>query len=164
MSGLDIHYDLGEGHPLLGRRMPDLDLVTEKGPLRVFTLLHDAQPVLLNFGEPGGLDVTPWADRLQRIDARLETALEARRQRILTSHSQVSPLKWLCVFVQAVCVLFVTALIHSDDRLAAAITMGVFATGVAASVLLIAAYDRPFVGELAVGPQPLLQVIPAPID
>ena len=69
MSGLDIHYDLGEGHPLLGRRMPDLDLVTADGPLRVFTLLHDAKPVLLNLGEPGGFDITPWADRVQLIDA-----------------------------------------------------------------------------------------------
>ena len=70
MSGLDIHYDLGEGHPLLGRRMPDLDLVTANGPLRVFTLLHDARPVLLNLGEPGGFDITPWADRVQLINAR----------------------------------------------------------------------------------------------
>ena len=69
ISGLDIHYDLGEGHPLLGRRMPDLDLVTADGPLRVFTLLHDAKPVLLNLGEPGGFDITPWADRVQLIDA-----------------------------------------------------------------------------------------------
>jgi 2-polyprenyl-6-methoxyphenol hydroxylase-like FAD-dependent oxidoreductase len=69
MSGLDIHYDLGEGHPLLGRRMPDLDLVTADGPLRVFTLLHDARPVLLNLGEPGGFDIPPWADRVQLIDA-----------------------------------------------------------------------------------------------
>ena len=69
MSGLDIHYDVGEGHPLLGRRMPDLDLVTANGPLRVFTLLHDARPVLLNLGEPAGLDITPWADRVQVIDA-----------------------------------------------------------------------------------------------
>jgi hypothetical protein len=69
MSGLDIHYDLGEGHPLLGRRMPDLDLVTASGPLRVFTLLHDARPLLLNLGEPGGLDITPRADRVQLIDA-----------------------------------------------------------------------------------------------
>ena len=69
ISGLDIHYDLGEGHPLLGRRMPDLDLVTADGPLRVFTLLHDAQPVLLNLAEPGGFDITPWADRVQLIDA-----------------------------------------------------------------------------------------------
>jgi 3-(3-hydroxy-phenyl)propionate hydroxylase len=70
MSGLDIHYDLGEGHPLLGRRMPDLDLVTANGPLRVFTLLHDARPVLLNLGEPGGLNITPWADRVQLVDAK----------------------------------------------------------------------------------------------
>src|SRR5918996_103251 len=70
MSGLGIHYDLGEGHPLLGRRMPDLDLVTANGPLRVFTLLHEARPVLLNLGEPGGLDIAPWADRVRLIDAR----------------------------------------------------------------------------------------------
>jgi 3-(3-hydroxy-phenyl)propionate hydroxylase len=68
-SGLDIHYDLGEGHPLLGRRMPDLDLVTADGPLRVFELLHGARPVLLNLGEAGDLDITPWADRVQLIDA-----------------------------------------------------------------------------------------------
>jgi hypothetical protein len=70
MSGLDIHYDLGEGHPLLGRRMTDLDLVTPNGQLRVFTLLHDARPVLLNLGEPGCFDITPWADRVQSIDAK----------------------------------------------------------------------------------------------
>jgi len=70
MSGLGIHYDLGEGHPLLGRRIPDLDLVTANGPLRVFTLLHDARPVLLNLGEPGGFDITPWTDRVQLIDAK----------------------------------------------------------------------------------------------
>jgi 3-(3-hydroxy-phenyl)propionate hydroxylase len=69
ISGLDIHYDLGEGHPLLGRRMPDLDLVTADGPLRVFGLLHGAKPVLLNLGDPGGFDITPWGDRVQLIDA-----------------------------------------------------------------------------------------------
>ncbi len=67
-SGLDIHYDFGEGHPLLGRRMPDLDLVTADGPLRVFELLHDANPVLLHLGEPGGFDIAAWADRVQLID------------------------------------------------------------------------------------------------
>jgi hypothetical protein len=70
LSGLDIEYDLGDGHPLLGRRMPDLDLVTANGPLRVFTLLHAARPVLLNLGEPGGFDITPWADRVQLIDTK----------------------------------------------------------------------------------------------
>src|SRR3979490_2799543 len=69
MSGLGIHYDLGEGHPLLGRRMPDLDLVTAEGPLRVYTLLHDARPLLLNLGEPGAFDIPPWADRVQLVDA-----------------------------------------------------------------------------------------------
>ena len=69
MSGLDVHYDLGEGHPLLGRRMPDLDLITATGPLRLFTLLHAARPVLLHLGQPGGVDITPWADRVQLVDA-----------------------------------------------------------------------------------------------
>jgi hypothetical protein len=79
MSGLDIHYDLGGGHPLLGRRMPDLDLVTASGPLRVFTLLHDARPVLLNFGEPGDLDITPWANRVQLINAHRRPARAKRK-------------------------------------------------------------------------------------
>ena len=70
MSGLDIHYELGEGHPLLGRRMPDLDLVTAGGPLRVSTLLHHGRPLLLNLGEPGGFDINPWTDRVERIDGR----------------------------------------------------------------------------------------------
>lgn len=69
MSGLDIHYDLGDGHPLLGRRIPDLDLTTATGPQRVFSLLHDARPVLLDLGGPGGLDITPWADQVQSVDA-----------------------------------------------------------------------------------------------
>src|SRR5438477_774721 len=70
ISGLDVHYDLGEGHPLLGRRMPDLDLDTADGPTRVFALLHDAKPVLLNFGKRGELDITQWADGVQRLDAK----------------------------------------------------------------------------------------------
>jgi 2-polyprenyl-6-methoxyphenol hydroxylase-like FAD-dependent oxidoreductase len=76
LSGLDVHYDLGEGHPLLGRRMPDLDLQTADGPTRVFTLLHDTRPVLLNFGEPGGLDISPWADRVRFVDAEYAGAWE----------------------------------------------------------------------------------------
>ena len=72
MSGLDIHYDLGEGHALLGRRMPDLDLVTADGPLRVFTLLHEARAVLLDLGEPGGFDIAPWGDRVQLAQARYD--------------------------------------------------------------------------------------------
>lgn len=71
-SGLDIHYDLGPGHPLLGRRMPDLDLVTADGPLRVYALLHGARPLLLNLNRPGGFDAAPWAGRIQSIDAAYE--------------------------------------------------------------------------------------------
>ncbi|MGH2717501.1 MAG: FAD-dependent monooxygenase, partial [Actinomycetota bacterium] len=69
MSGLGIHYGLGEGHPLLGRRMPDLDLLVAGEPVRVFTLLHHARPVLLNFGDPGSIDVSRWADRVRLVDA-----------------------------------------------------------------------------------------------
>ena len=76
MSGLDVRYDLGGGHPLLGRRMPDLDLDTAEGPRRVFRLLHEARPVLINLGEPGALDISPWAERVPRVDARYTGAWE----------------------------------------------------------------------------------------
>ena len=69
LSGLGVHYDLGDGHPLLGRRMPDLDLATASGPVRVFSLLHDARPALVNFGEAGSIEITRWADRVRLVDA-----------------------------------------------------------------------------------------------
>ena len=69
MSGLDIRYELGQGHPLLGRRMPDLELVTARGPCRVFSFLHAARPVLLNLAAPRAIDITPWSDRVQYVDA-----------------------------------------------------------------------------------------------
>jgi 2-polyprenyl-6-methoxyphenol hydroxylase-like FAD-dependent oxidoreductase len=70
MSGLDIKYDVGNGHPLVGYRMPDLELTSVNGPLRVFALLHNARPVFLNLGKPGAFDITPWLDRVQSIDAK----------------------------------------------------------------------------------------------
>jgi 2-polyprenyl-6-methoxyphenol hydroxylase-like FAD-dependent oxidoreductase len=76
VSGLDVHYDFGQGHPLLGRRMPDLDLIAAERPLRVFTLLHDGRPVLLNFGEPGGIDVAQWESRVKLIDAKYDGVWE----------------------------------------------------------------------------------------
>lgn len=76
MSGLDLHYDLGDGHPLLGRRMPDLDLVTTNGSLRAFALLHQARPVLLNLDEPGSFDIAGWRDRVQLVDAGYAGAWE----------------------------------------------------------------------------------------
>ncbi len=76
LTGLDVHYDLGGSHPLIGRRMPDLDLHTSSGPSRVFAELHDARPVLLNFGEPGGFDSAAWADQVRPIDAQPIGVLE----------------------------------------------------------------------------------------
>ena len=74
MSALDLHYDLGPGHPLLGRRMPDLDVVTDAGPTRVFALLHEARPVLLDFGAP--VDIAAWVERVRPISARYDGAWE----------------------------------------------------------------------------------------
>lgn len=76
LSALDVRYELGEGHPLVGRRMPDLDIETTDAPTRVFTLLHDARPVLLNFGAPGGFDIAPWANRVGLVDATYDGVLE----------------------------------------------------------------------------------------
>src|SRR5262249_54077776 len=76
MSGLDIQYDLGAGHPLLGRRLPDLEVITARGPLRVFTLLHEARAVLLNLGKSGSFDITAWADRVRLIDSRSDGVWE----------------------------------------------------------------------------------------
>lgn len=69
MSGLDIRYYFGEGHPLLGRRMPDLDLIAQDGPITVYTLLHEARPLVVNLREPDSLDVTPWQDYVRSINA-----------------------------------------------------------------------------------------------
>ena len=76
LAGLDIRYDLGEGHPLLGRRMPDLDVRTADGPVRVFSLLHDARPVLLGFGAAGAFDIGPWGDRARSVVATFDGAWE----------------------------------------------------------------------------------------
>ena len=96
----------------------------------------------------------------REIATALETALDARRQRIIISQSQVNLLKWSILFMQAVCALVAIAMVHSDNRLASIIAMGIFATGVAASMLLILAHDRPFTGEISIKPDALLQVMP----
>jgi hypothetical protein len=96
----------------------------------------------------------------REITTALENALDARRQRIIISQSQVNWVKWLSLGLQAVCALLAIAMVHSDNRLTTAITMGLFGIGVAASLLLILAYDRPFTGDLAVRPSALLQVMP----
>jgi Protein of unknown function (DUF4239) len=95
----------------------------------------------------------------REIATSLENALEARRQRILVSRSHVNLTKWACLLLQAACALLAIAVVHSDNRLASTISMGAFATGIAASILLILAHDEPFIGQVSVGPQPLLQVM-----
>jgi hypothetical protein len=110
------------------------------------------------------LAITPASQGQQiaqrEIAAALGNTLDARRQRIIISQAQVNWVKWSCLFVQAICALVAIALVHSGERLASAIALGIFASGVAACVLLIASHDRPFTGEMSVGPDPLLQVIP----
>jgi 2-polyprenyl-6-methoxyphenol hydroxylase-like FAD-dependent oxidoreductase len=89
MSGLDIHYDLGEGHPLLGRRMPDVDVVTSSGVARVYTLLHRARPLLINFGDVGGFDIAAWRDRVQLVDARYDGVWELPAIGVVSAPSAV---------------------------------------------------------------------------
>ncbi len=84
-AGLSVSYDLGKGHPLLGRRMPDLDLITTKGTQRVFALLHKARPVLLNLGEPGRFDITAWQGRVRVVDAEYVGAWELPVIRTVTA-------------------------------------------------------------------------------
>jgi len=95
----------------------------------------------------------------REIVTELDAALVARRERIILSWAQVNPLKWSALLVQAVCALLAIAFVHCDNRLSSALMMGLFATGVATSLLLIAAHDRPFLGELKVRPDPLLQIM-----
>jgi Protein of unknown function (DUF4239) len=96
----------------------------------------------------------------REIATELGAALDARHQRFVVSLAEVKFVKWSFLFVQAFCVMIIIALMQSDNRLATSITMGVFATGVAASVVLILSFDRPFIGQLSVGPDSLLRVIP----
>jgi uncharacterized MnhB-related membrane protein len=96
----------------------------------------------------------------REIATAFGTALDARRQRIIISQSQVNLLKWLCLILQALCALVAIAMVHSDNRLASIVAMGIFGTGIAASMLLILAHDRPFTGEISIRPDPLLQVMP----
>ena len=96
----------------------------------------------------------------REIVVALQNALDARRQRIIVSESGVNWVKWTSVILQAICALLAIALVHSDNRVTAAITMGIFATGVAVSILLVASHSGPFSGQISVGPDLLLQVVP----
>jgi len=150
MSALRGKADIGQEWPMMAHRRATLQIIPYS--------LADALQLTLA--------LTPSSQGQQtaqrEITTALENALDARRQRIIISQSEVNWVKWLCLGLQAVCALLAIAMVHSDNRLTSAITMGLFAFGVAASSLLILAYDRPFVGELAVSPNPLLQVMPEP--
>jgi hypothetical protein len=94
------------------------------------------------------------------IISALDKVLDARRERIAISLSQVNWVKWFCLVVQALCLLLAIAMMHNDNRVGSALAMGLFATGVGVSILLIASHNRPFTGEISVGPYALLQVLP----
>jgi hypothetical protein len=105
--------------------------------------------------------VTPGQQTAQRqLATSLEAALEARRERILISRSEVNGVKWSCLAILAICVMFTITLVHSGNRLASAIATGLFSVALATTILLILAHDRPFTGEIALSPEPLLQVMP----
>jgi hypothetical protein len=96
----------------------------------------------------------------REIVTALESALDARRERIILSRARVNSTKWTCLFAESVCMMAAIAIVSSGNRAAAAIAVGIFATGVALAVLLIASHDRPFSGEISVKPDLLLQVRP----
>ncbi|MGV2291717.1 DUF4239 domain-containing protein [Trinickia sp. YCB016] len=105
---------------------------------------------------------TPGQQTAQReVAASLEQALEARRERILISRSEVNGVKWTCLAILAVCLLLTIAFVHCENRVTSAVAIGLFSASLATTVLLILAHDRPFTGEIAVTPEPLLQVLPA---
>ena len=141
------------------------DAVTQEWPAMAggsATLTNNPAP--LAEALPTSLGLTPRNDgqvaAQREILAAVENAFDARRQRILVSQSTVNWVKWTALLVQAVCTLLAIAMVHSDNRASAALAMGLFATGVAVSVVLISSHDRPFTGELSVGPDVLLQVLP----
>jgi hypothetical protein len=105
------------------------------------------------------IDESQQAAKPEMIRA-LRAALDARRQRIVISESAVGAVKWVAILLQALCALVAIAMVHANNRRACAIALTLFAAGVALSVLLIAAYSRPFTGEISVTPELLKQVIP----
>ena len=96
----------------------------------------------------------------REIIVALQNALDARRQRILVSQSEVNWVKWMSLILQAICTLTAIAMVHIDNRLGARFAMGLFSTAVAVSILMIAAHDRPFTGGNALSAAPLVQVQP----
>jgi hypothetical protein len=148
--GLMVVFSVGEVWSNIDRAKLAVD--REASAIRTVEMLAATFP-----GEPEA-QIRTVAQR--EIVAGLENAMDARRQRIILSRSSVNWVKWTCLFVQAGCTIVAIAVVHCDNRAAAAIAIGIFATGAAVSVLLIASHDRPFSGEISVKPDVLLQVRP----
>jgi hypothetical protein len=133
-------------------------------------MAHRAETASLNAPSPALVQALPFVLSLttagpgqeiaqREIVSSLETVLDARRHRILVSRDQVSMVKWSCLLLQAVIALVTIAFVHCDDPLAGLASLALFGTSIAASILLILAYDRPFIGQLSISPEPLLQVL-----
>ena len=146
---VDRHIEVAVKRSMAGDGAPASD--SSIPPTALIEALHDT------------LNLKP-ADDSQRIAKSemlraLEMAMDARRQRIIISKSAVGTVKWAAILLMALCTLVAIAMVHSDNRLACAIAMTLFATGIALSLLLIGAYSRPFTGEISVKPDLLKQVI-----
>ena len=145
-----IHEAVTEEWPAMAQRRASL--VMTPAPLA------EALQLTLALDPRGPAEATAQRE----IVTAIESALDARRQRIITSHATVNWVKWMTLVVQAICMMVAIAVVHGDNRKATGIALGLFATGVAVSILLIAAHNRPFTGELSVQPDVLQQVLPAP--
>jgi hypothetical protein len=145
-----IHYAVSVEWPAMARKEASLKMI----------------PSPLAQALQAGMTLTPQGEgqvaAQREIVTGLETALEARRQRILTSRSEVNWVKWSCLLVQAICTLTAIAMVHSDNRVSARIALGLFSTAIAVCALLLLSHDRPFTGQLSVKPEVLLQVQPEP--
>lgn len=147
-----IHEVISEEWPKLAENGPSLRVTPHS--------LAEAMQLTLSLKTRSEGQVTAQRE----IVAALESAIEARRQRIIVSRAQVHGAKWACLLIQAICTLITVAMVHSDNRRGAAIALTIFATGVAVSVFLVAAHDRPFGGPIGVKPDLLTQVLPEDSD
>jgi hypothetical protein len=141
------------------------DAVTQEWPAmkrRGATLTMIPTPLAEALGL--ALRLTPHGDgqvtAQREIVNSLQAALDARRQRILISQSSLNWVKSAGILVQAICTLFAIAMVHSDNRLTAALAVGLFATAAAVCLVMIVAHNRPFTGEISVRPEALLQIEP----
>jgi hypothetical protein len=143
-----IHYAEAVEWPAMAHKQASLRMIS--------TPLAQALHAVLELDPRGAGQL---AAQREIVDA-LRNALDARRQRILASRAEVNWVKWMCLVAQAICTLATIAIVHSDNRNTARIALGLFATAIAVSILLLLSHDRPFTGQLGIKPAVLLQVQP----